>query len=159
MEVIIPSSAVGTGLFTGGLVYIVLNSCGELTGLFFSKVGLSASVAAGSFATLLGGPAAGVITASVVSAASEGYFVPAVKIGSRITALGIGAGAGLTAAVVVTLAHQAGRIVVKTMRSLQKQDITPIDYTILTDNDYSVIILDSIQIGGCNSLSSAKIEN
>jgi hypothetical protein len=128
----------------------VLNSCGELSGLFISKVGLSASVAAGSFATLLGGPAAGIVTAEVVSAASDGYFVPAVKIGSRITALGIGAGAGLAAAVVVTLTHHAGRLVVQTMRSLQKQDITPIDYTILTDSDYSVIILDSIQVGGCN---------
>lgn len=151
MEVIIPASAVATGFFTGGLVYIVLNTCGEVSGLFVSKVGVSASLAAGSLATLLGGPAAGIVTAEVVSAASEGYFVPAVKVGSRITALGISAGAGLAAGVVVTLAHHAGRLVVRTMRGLQAQDICPIDYDILRDGDFDVITLYSVQVGGCNS--------
>ena len=160
MEVIIPASAVSTGVFTSGLVYIVLNTCGEVSGLFVSKVGLSASVAAGSLATLLGGPAVGVITAEIVSAASEGYFVPAVKVGSRLSALGISAGAGLAAGLVVTLSYHAGCLIVKTLRTLQKQDIQPIDFSLLTDGEFSVITLESVQVGGCNSgcLAEEKIE-
>ena len=151
MDVIIPASAVNTGIFTSGIVYIVLNTCGDVSGLFVSKVGLSASVVAGSLATLLGGPAMGVITAEVVSTASEGYFVPAVKVGSRLSALGISAGAGLAAGLVVTLTYHAGRLAVKTLRSLQKQDVCPIDFSLLTDGEFSVITLEAVQVGGCNT--------
>ena len=144
MNLLIPSAALQAGLAVGGFVYLVISSSGEVTGLFVSQVALGASLLSGGVVGLLGGSIAGSITAAAVKELAEGYFVPAVRTGSRLTGLGIAAGAGLAAVAVVSLVLVGGRWLIQSIAGAGKQEVTPIDYLILTDGDFSVVMLESV---------------
>lgn len=145
MEVIIPPVAIQACLTTGSLVYIVLNSAGDLTGLFVSKTTLTVATTVGAVTTLVAGGTAGFITAEAIKTLSEGTFIPAVQKGSRIGALGIAGGAGLVAGLVVTLAVHGSAFVVQTYRRLQRQDVHPIDYELFDEEeDFKVVHLYSV---------------
>ena len=144
VDVIIPQSAIQACLTTGAFVYIVLNSAGDLTGLFVSKTALAIATSVGAVTTLIAGAPAGFVTAEAIKAVSEGTFIPAVQTGSRLSALGIAGGAGLVAGLVVTLAVHGSAFVVQTYRRLQRQDIHPIDYELFDEEDFKVVHLYSV---------------
>jgi hypothetical protein len=147
MQLIIPSAALNAGMVVGGFGYVVVNVTGDVTGLFVSKVALGAAVIGGAVAGALVGPVAGTVVASAVKELADGYFVPAVKTGSRLTGLGIAAGAGLATVAIVSLVYVGGHYIVETIRASKKCDVTPIDYSLLTDGDFQVITLESIVDG------------
>ena len=158
MNLLIPSAAVSTGLAVGGFIYLVVSTSGEVTGLFVSKVALAASLLSGGVVGLLGGPIAGSIAAAAVKEIADGYFVPAVRTGSRLTGLGIAAGAGLTAVALVSLVLVGGRWVVQRISAAGRQEVTPIDYLILTDGDFSVVMLESV-LGNPEGVQSTYDKN
>lgn len=128
----------------GGFVYLVISASGEVTGMFVSKVALGTSLISGGVVGLLGGSIAGSITAAAVKELADGYFVPAVRTGSRLTGLGIAAGAGLAAVAVVTLVLVGGQWVIDCISGAGKQEVTPIDYLLLTDGDFAVVTLEPV---------------
>jgi hypothetical protein len=141
MEFIIPPSAIQACLTTGSLVYIVLNSAGELTGLFVSKTALAVASVAGIATTFIAGAPTGFVTAEVIKNLSEGTYIPAIRTGSRLGALGIATGVGLVAGLVVTLAVHGSAFAVKAYRSLQRQDVHPIDYELIYEEDFTIVHL------------------
>ena len=140
MKVIIPSSAIQAGLVTGGFVYIVVNMVGEITGLFVSKIVLGTSMLAGGASEIICGSIAGSIAASTVQSLGDGYFVPAVKVGSKWTSLGISLGVGLAAAAVVTLAYQAGQAGYYLIK--HTDNYTSCDFTLLEEGEFNVLTLE-----------------
>jgi hypothetical protein len=144
MELFIPKAAIHAGIIVGSLVYVVCNTAGEITGLFVSKTSQGTSYVVGGAVGAIAGSFAGVLTAEAIKTATDGYFVPAVKTGSRLSGLGISVGAGAATVVVVSLAMLGSRFVVNAIRHAQKQDFTPIDYTLYVDNDFSVLQLEAI---------------
>jgi hypothetical protein len=142
MEVFVPSIAVQAGAVVGGFVYVVVNTSGEVSGLFISKVALGVAAASGAAVGLLAGPIAGTLTSAAVKDLVDGMFVPAVKTGSRLTGLGLAAGAGLATVAVVSLLYVGGHYVLQAVRAVQKGDVTPIDYTLFADDDFNVITLE-----------------
>lgn len=154
MNLLIPAAALQTGLAVSGFVYVVLNTCGEVSGLFISKVALGSSLIIGGVTAAVFGPVAGTISASVVKEITDGYFVPAVKTGSRLTGLGIAAGAGLAAIAVVSLLCVGRHYVIESIKAARRQEVTPIDYSILTDGEFNIVILETA-VGnpvGCQTL-------
>jgi len=160
MNLLIPAAALQTGLAVSGFVYVVLNTCGEISGLFISKVALGASLLVGGATGVVFGTVAGAISASAVQTITDGYFVPAVKTGSRLTSLGIAAGAGLAAIAVVSLLCVGGHYVIESIKAARRQEVTPIDYNILTDGDFNVVILETA-VGNPEGLSdiAGKIDD
>jgi hypothetical protein len=144
MELIIPQSAIQACLTTGSIVYIVLNSAGDLTGLFVSKTTLALASAVGIATTFVAGAPAGFVTAEAIKTLSEGTYIPAIRTGSRLGALGVAAGAGLVAGLVVTLAVHGSAFAVQAYRRLQPQDIHPIDYELFYEEDFTVVHLYSV---------------
>ena len=144
MEIIIPQSAIQACLTTGSIVYIVLNSAGDLTGLFVSKTTLALANAVGIATTFVAGAPAGFITTEAIKTLSEGTYIPAIRTGSRLGALGVAAGAGLVAGLVVTLAVHGSAFAVQAYRRLQRQDMHPIDYELFYEEDFTVVHLYSV---------------
>ncbi len=144
MKLLIPTAACQAGVVVGGFVYLVISTGGEVTGMFVSKVALGASLISGGVVGLLGGPIAGSITAATVKELADGYFVPAVRTGSRLTGLGIAAGAGLAAVAVVSLVLVGGQWIIERISGAGKQEVTPIDYLLLTDGDFTVVTLEAV---------------
>jgi hypothetical protein len=158
MNLLIPAAALQTGLAVGGFVYVVLNTCGEVSGLFVSKFALCSSSLVGGVTGVVFGTVAGTISASVVQTIADGYFVPAVKTGSRLTSLGIAAGAGIAAVAVVSLLCVGGHYVIESIKAARRQEVTPIDYLILTDGDFSVVMLESV-LGNPEGVQSGGEKN
>ena len=147
------------GTIVGSFVYVVINVAGDVSGLFVSKAAIATATVAGGAVGLVAGTVAGTIAASVVQDLADGYFVPAVKTGSRLTGLGVAVGVGLATVAVVSLLYVGGHYIVQAIRAPQKADVTPIDYSLFTDGDFNVIVLESI-VGnpeGPSSLAPAVV--
>jgi len=145
MEVLIPQSAVQASMITTGIVYLVVNTAGELTGLFLTKTALGAGLLASVGVTFVAGAPAGAVVSELVKTVAEGTFVPAVKTSSRMSALGIALSAGAIAGCVVTLAVHGGHFVVQTYRKFHPVVPTPIDYDLFyEEEDYSIVHLYSV---------------
>ena len=141
INVIIPHSAIQACLTTGSVVYIVLNSAGDLTGLFVSKTTLALASIAGVATTFVVGAPAGFVTSEAIKTLSEGTYIPAIRTGSRLGALGIATGVGLVAGLVVTRAVHGSAFAVQAYRHLQRQDIHPIDYELFYEEDFTIVHL------------------
>jgi hypothetical protein len=121
MRLIIPSSAVQSGIIAGTITYLVVNSAGELTGLFISRVAGGAAAVAGGVATMLAGSVAGTITQEAVRVGADGWFVPAVRSGGRLGALGAAAGAGAITVAAVTLGYHSGCFIINKIQTLRSR--------------------------------------
>lgn len=107
----------------GAITYLVVNGAGELTGLFVSKAAGGAAAVAGGVATVLAGSVAGIITQETVLGAADGWFVPAVRSGGRLGALGAAAGVGAATVLAVTLAYHGGSYIIDKIQTLRGRSV------------------------------------
>jgi hypothetical protein len=145
MKVIIPNSAIQAGMIVGSVVFVVVSELGDVVGLFVRKGAGVAGAAAGGLATVLAGPVAGVVTQETIRGATDGYFVPVMRTGGRVGALGTAAAAGLAAGLVVTLAHHGGQFIIRQIwGDGNKCPPEPFEFTAEDDADFSVICLPAV---------------
>ncbi len=144
MRVLIPESAVRACLVTGSIVYVVLNTSGQFMGLFVQQSGRGVAALAEAVVGSFAGTVAGVMTAELVKHATHGYFVPAIQVGSQASSVGVAAGAGLAAGLLVTLYHHGSHFVIQAAQKFQTQELTPIDYDEFFDDGFSVLTLQSV---------------
>lgn len=129
----------------GTVAYMVVNGTGELTGLFISKAAGGAATVAGGVATVLAGSVAGVITQEAVQGAADGWFVPAIRSGGRLGALGAAAGVGVAAVAVVTLVYHSGGYLINKIQTLRGRrgidGSETVEFTVETDSsgEFAVI--------------------
>lgn len=103
----------------GTVAYLVVNTAGDITGFFVSKAASGAAAVAGGVATVLAGSVAGVVTQEAVRGAADGWFLPAVRSGGRLGALGAAAGVGAATVLAVTLAYHGGSYVIDKIQTLR----------------------------------------
>lgn len=128
----------------GTVAYMVVNGTGELTGLFISKAAGGAATVAGGVATVLAGSVAGTITQEAVRGAADGWFVPVVRNGGRLGALGAAAAVGVATVAAVTLAYHGGGYVInkiQTLRGHRGDNSETVEFTVETDSsgEFAVI--------------------
>ncbi len=128
-------------MITTGIVYLVVNTAGEITGLFLTKTALGVGLLASLSVTCLAGAPAGAVVSELVKTLAEGTFIPAVHTGSRLGALGVALTAGAAAGLVATLVVHGSTFVVQTYRRFRSQESVPIDYELFQEEDYAVLHL------------------
>ncbi len=132
-------------MIVGSVVFVVVSELGDVVGLFVRKGAGVAGAAAGGLATVLAGPVAGVVTQEAIRGATDGYFVPVMRTGGRVGALGTAAAAGLAAGLVVTLAHHGGQFIIRQIwGDGNKCQPEPFEFTAEDDADFSVICLPAV---------------
>lgn len=129
MKLHIPVAPIHAGLFVGSCVYVVANTTGDVTGFVVSKSLKGINTAISNAALIIAGPHAAFISYQILDQATETYFIPALKTGTKGTAAVVAAASAVIAAASVAVLWEGGKWIAKKLITYDsKQEPMEIDF-------------------------------